>query len=95
MPCASPISRRASNASSARFNPPQIFRRIEPLRGLPRISIRVRPTFNYGQPAECQAIGSNHMRYGGGANVLRAHDRCAALLYRPRDAVCADQAASP
>ena len=54
------------------FHPAQIVRRIEPLRGLPRITIRLRPTFNYGQPAECQAIGSNHMRYGGGANVLRS-----------------------
>ncbi|HEY8247509.1 MAG TPA: glycoside hydrolase family 15 protein [Hyphomicrobium sp.] len=53
------------------FHPAQIIRRIEPLRGLPRISIRLRPTFNYGKPAECVAIGSNHMRYGGGANVLR------------------------
>ncbi len=53
------------------FHPAQIIRRIEPLRGLPRVSIRLRPTFNYGQPAECLAIGSNHMRYGGGANVLR------------------------
>jgi GH15 family glucan-1,4-alpha-glucosidase len=53
------------------FHPAQIVRRIEPLRGLPRITIRLRPTFNYGQPAECLAIGSNHMRYGGGANVLR------------------------
>ena len=53
------------------FHPAQIVRRIEPLRGLPRVSIRLRPTFNYGQPAESQAIGSNHMRYGGGANVLR------------------------
>jgi GH15 family glucan-1,4-alpha-glucosidase len=53
------------------FHPAQIVRRIEPLRGLPRVTIRLRPTFNYGQPAECLAIGSNHMRYGGGANVLR------------------------
>jgi GH15 family glucan-1,4-alpha-glucosidase len=53
------------------FHPAQIIRRIEPLRGLPRVSIRLRPTFNYGQPAECLAIGSNHMRYGGGANILR------------------------
>jgi GH15 family glucan-1,4-alpha-glucosidase len=53
------------------FHPAQIIRRIEPLRGLPRVTIRLRPTVNYGQPAECQAIGSNHMRYGGGANVLR------------------------
>ena len=53
------------------FHPAQIIRRIEPLRGLPRVTIRLRPTFNYGQPAECLAIGSNHMRFGGGANVLR------------------------
>jgi len=53
------------------FHPAQIVRRIEPLRGLPRITIRLRPTFNYGQQAECIAIGSNHMRYGGGSNVLR------------------------
>ena len=36
MPFASPTSRRASCASSA-FHPAQIIRRIEPLRGLPRI----------------------------------------------------------
>ncbi len=53
------------------FHPAQIIRRIEPLRGLPRITIRLRPTFGYGKPAECQAIGSNHMRYGGGTDVLR------------------------
>ena len=53
------------------FHPAQIVRRIEPLRGLPRITIRLRPTFGYGKPAECQAIGSNHMRYGGGNDVLR------------------------
>jgi GH15 family glucan-1,4-alpha-glucosidase len=53
------------------FHPAQIVRRIEPIRGLPRITIRLRPTFNYGQPAVCQAIGSNHMRFTGGADVLR------------------------
>jgi GH15 family glucan-1,4-alpha-glucosidase len=53
------------------FHPAQIIRRIEPVRGLPRISIRLRPTFNYGQPGDCQAIGSNHMRFIGGADVLR------------------------
>lgn len=53
------------------FHPAQLIRRIEPLRGLPRVTIRLRPTFNYGQPAECLAIGSNHMRFGGGSNVLR------------------------
>ena len=53
------------------FHPAQLIRRIEPLRGLPRVTIRLRPTFNYGEPAECLAIGSNHIRYGGGSAVLR------------------------
>lgn len=53
------------------FHPAQILRRIEPIRGLPRITIRLRPTFNYGQPSECQAMGSNHMRFTGGVDVLR------------------------
>src|SRR5262249_50551516 len=53
------------------FNPPQIFRRIEPLAGLPRIRIRVRPTFNYGGPYSSRATGSNHIRFAGGNDVLR------------------------
>lgn len=53
------------------FHPAQLVRRIEPYRGLPRISVRLRPTFNYGQPSQSQAIGSNHMRFTGGADVLR------------------------
>jgi GH15 family glucan-1,4-alpha-glucosidase len=53
------------------FNPAQIFRRIEPLAGLPRIKIRVRPTFNYGEEPASRAIGSNHMRFAGGADTLR------------------------
>ena len=32
------------------FHPPQIVRRIEPLAGLPRVQIRVRPTHAYGRP---------------------------------------------
>ena len=32
------------------FRPPQLIRIIEPLAGLPRITIRVRPTTNYGSP---------------------------------------------
>jgi GH15 family glucan-1,4-alpha-glucosidase len=53
------------------FNPPQIFRRIEPVAGLPRVAIRVRPTFNYGGPCSSRAVGSNHIRYGGGSDTLR------------------------
>ena len=53
------------------YRPPQIIRRIEPLAGLPRIAIRVRPTHNYGRPTENVVVGSNHIRYIGGAQVLR------------------------
>jgi GH15 family glucan-1,4-alpha-glucosidase len=53
------------------FNPPQIFRRIEPAAGLPRIKIRMRPTFNYGQPYASRGLGSNHIRYAGGVDTIR------------------------
>jgi GH15 family glucan-1,4-alpha-glucosidase len=53
------------------FNPSQLYRRIEPIAGLPRIRIRVRPTFNYGQPFTSRALGSNHIRYSGGIETLR------------------------
>ena len=80
--CASPISRRASSISSAIYRPPQIVRRIEPLAGLPRITIRVRPTHDYGRPTQQHLVGSNHIRYIGGDAGAAADDRCAALLYR-------------
>jgi GH15 family glucan-1,4-alpha-glucosidase len=53
------------------YRPPQIIRRIEPVAGLPRIAIRVRPTHNYGRPTTNSVVGSNHIRYLGGAYVLR------------------------
>jgi len=53
------------------FRPPQIIRRIEPLEGLPRIVIRVRPTFDYGRPMQDMVAGSNHIRYMGGEQVMR------------------------
>src|SRR5271165_5282616 len=53
------------------YRAPQIIRRIEPLAGLPRIAIRVRPTHNYGRPTTNVVAGSNHARYVGGAQVLR------------------------
>src|SRR5262245_12390593 len=53
------------------FNPPQLFRRIEPVAGLPRVRVRARPTFNYGQPYSSRAQGSNHIRYSGGPETLR------------------------
>jgi GH15 family glucan-1,4-alpha-glucosidase len=53
------------------FHPPQLIRRVEPLAGLPRIQIRVRPTHAYGRPTTAHSIGSNHIRYRGGGEVLR------------------------
>ena len=49
----------------------QIIRRIEPVAGLPRAAIRVRPTHAYGRPTTNVVIGSNHIRYVGGEQVLR------------------------
>jgi GH15 family glucan-1,4-alpha-glucosidase len=45
------------------FRPPQLFRIIEPVAGLPRITIRVRPTHSYGKPMKQRTMGSNHIRY--------------------------------
>jgi GH15 family glucan-1,4-alpha-glucosidase len=53
------------------FRPPQLIRRIEPIAGLPRVTIRVRPTFAYGRPIDEYALGSNHIRYMGGDEVMR------------------------
>jgi len=53
------------------FRPPQIVRRIEPLQGLPRIVIKVRPTCDYGHPIDELVVGSNHIRYLGGDEVMR------------------------
>ncbi len=45
------------------FRPPQLFRTIQPISGLPRITIRVRPTHSYGKPLKRSSLGSNHIRY--------------------------------
>jgi GH15 family glucan-1,4-alpha-glucosidase len=46
------------------LRPPQLMRIIEPVRGLPRITIRVRPTQFYGNPVKRQVTGSSHITYG-------------------------------
>jgi GH15 family glucan-1,4-alpha-glucosidase len=53
------------------FRPPQLVRRITPLHGSPRITIRVRPTYAYGRPCGAPSVGSNHIRYGDAESVLR------------------------
>ena len=46
------------------LRPPQLMRIIEPIAGLPRIAIRVRPTQFYGSPMKRQVAGSSHVTYG-------------------------------
>ena len=53
------------------YRPPQLVRMIEPIAGLPRITIRVRPTHNYGMPITQRSAGSNHIRYWAGDTIIR------------------------
>ena len=53
------------------FRPPQLIRIIEPVAGLPRITIRFRPTHDYGQPFAQRSVGSNHIRYSTSGTVIR------------------------
>ena len=53
------------------FRPPQIYRIIEPLSGLPRITIRMRPASHYGKPLPRRTLGSNHIRYSDDDTVIR------------------------
>ena len=45
------------------FRPPTLVRRIEPVAGRPRISLRIRPTFGYGARSPRPTMGSNHIRW--------------------------------
>ncbi len=45
------------------FRPPQFIRIIEPIAGMPRITIRFRTTHRYGVPVRSRSSGSNHIRY--------------------------------
>jgi GH15 family glucan-1,4-alpha-glucosidase len=53
------------------FRPPQLIRMIEPVAGLPRITIRFRPTHNYGQAFTHHSVGSNHIRFIHESTVIR------------------------
>jgi GH15 family glucan-1,4-alpha-glucosidase len=46
------------------LRPPQLMRRIECVAGIPRITIRFRPTESYGKPMSRRVAGSNHITYG-------------------------------
>ena len=53
------------------FRPPQLIRIIEPAAGLPRVTIRVRPTSDYGKPIEDRSLGSNHITFRGKDLAIR------------------------
>lgn len=53
------------------FRPGALVRRLRPLRGAPRVRVRLRPAHHYGAEP-CHAVrGSNHVRYVGSAETLR------------------------
>ena len=53
------------------FRPPMLVRRLEPVSGRPRVTIRMRPTFSYGALKPQITSGSNHVRFVSDAAVLR------------------------
>ena len=53
------------------FRPPQLIRILQPIAGLPRITIRFRPTHDDGRPFAHQSLGSNHIRYVHDRTVIR------------------------
>lgn len=53
------------------FRPLQLIRRIEPLVGLPRVCISLRPGFAYGAEHPHPSMGSNHLTYAGPEFSLR------------------------
>jgi GH15 family glucan-1,4-alpha-glucosidase len=53
------------------FRPPMLIRRIAPLKGRPRIKVRLGPRFEWGARAPERTRGSNHLRYVGPAQSLR------------------------
>jgi GH15 family glucan-1,4-alpha-glucosidase len=56
------------------LRPPQLMRIIEPISGLPRVTIRVRPTQFYGTPMKRQVAGSSHVTFGEPALIRLTTD---------------------
>ncbi len=53
------------------FRPQMLMRRIVPIEGNPRVTIRLRPRFDYGSKSPTVTYGSNHIRYVGDKFVVR------------------------
>lgn len=54
-----------------KFRPQSLVRRVTPISGRPHISIRLRPTFDFGSVLPAITHGSNHIRYVGPEFTLR------------------------
>ncbi len=53
------------------YRPAMLVRRIEPVAGAPRLTVRLRPRFAYGAEEPARTFGSNHVRYVGSSGTLR------------------------
>jgi GH15 family glucan-1,4-alpha-glucosidase len=53
------------------FRPPMLVRLMEPVAGRPRVTVRLRPTFDYGARKAQLTSGSNHARFFSDTAVLR------------------------
>ena len=54
------------------YRPSMLVRRIEPLAGNCRVTVRLRPHFKWGEQSPEPVRGSNHMRFAGDDFALRA-----------------------
>lgn len=53
------------------FHPAMLVRRVRKVAGNPRISVHLKPRFDYGAQAPTVTFGSHHIRYVGPDSVLR------------------------
>jgi Glucoamylase and related glycosyl hydrolases len=53
------------------FRPPLLIRRVRPVKGRPRIRVRLRPHFEWGELPPAKTRGSNHLRFVGPHRSLR------------------------
>ncbi|NBJ09733.1 glycoside hydrolase family 15 protein [Microvirga arsenatis] len=53
------------------FRPPMLVRRVQPVKGRPRIRLRLRPHFDWGNCPPGRTRGSNHLRFVGPDYSLR------------------------
>jgi GH15 family glucan-1,4-alpha-glucosidase len=53
------------------FRPPMLVRRVNPIKGRPRIRVRLRPHYEWGGSPPNHTRGSNHLRYVGPQHSLR------------------------